>query len=45
MAFPRTDTDVVVMALYAYHYFNLDELWIDFGCGKNQRYYPIHEYI
>ena len=22
----------------------LDELWIDIGCGNNQRYYPIHEY-
>ena len=39
-----TNTDVVVIALYAYQYLNLDELWIDIGRGKNQRYYPIHEY-
>ena len=39
-----TDTDVVVIALYAYHCLNVDELWIDFGRGQNQRYYPIHEY-
>ena len=39
-----TDTDVVVIALYAYQYLNLDELWIDFGRCTNQRYYPIHVY-
>ena len=38
------DTDVVVLALC--HFFNLDlqELLIEIGIGKNQRWLPIHLY-
>ena len=37
-----TDTDVIVIALYAFRYLNLDELWVNFGHGQHQRWYPIH---
>ena len=40
-----TDTDVIVIALYAFRYLNLDELWVNFGHGQYQRWYPIHIYI
>ena len=38
------DTDVVVIALY--HFFSLDinELWIEFGVGKNRKFQPIHQH-
>ena len=38
------DTDVVVISLYHFFSLDLDELWIDFGVGKNRKYLPIHEY-
>ena len=36
------DTDVVVLAVSMYAELNLNELWIEFGSGQNQVYYPIH---
>ena len=38
------DTDIVVIAIALYDGFDLDELWIEFGTGINQRWLPIHEY-
>ena len=38
------DTDVVTIALFAFHSLNLSELWIEFGTGKNRRWLPIHIY-
>ena len=37
------DTDVIVICLYHFHSFNLQELWVKFGVGKNRRYFPIHQ--
>ena len=31
------DTDVVVIALYAFWYLEIEQLWVEFGQGKNQR--------
>jgi len=39
------DTDVVVIALYHFFSFNIDELWIEFGVGKNGRYSTYYIYI
>ena len=37
------DTDVVVIAISQFWLLNLDELWIEFGSGKDQMMYPIHQ--
>ena len=38
------DTDVVVISLYHFFSLNLEELWIEFGTGRNKRYFPIHQF-
>ena len=38
------DSDVIVIALYAYWFLDLTELWVEFGCGKDRRWRPIHHY-
>jgi hypothetical protein len=38
------DTDVVVIAVTLFKDLGLEELWIEFGTGVNQRWLPIHEY-
>ena len=37
------ETDVVVLAVASAQRFNITELWIAFGAGKNFRYLPAHE--
>jgi len=38
------DTDVVVIGICLYGSIaGVEELWIDFGVGKNRRYYPIQD--
>jgi len=37
------DTDVVVISLYHFFSMDLEELWIEFGTGRNKRYFPIHQ--
>ena len=37
------DTDVIVIAMAMFPRLNLEELWIEFGSGKNKSYYPIHQ--
>ena len=37
------ETDVVVLAVTSAQRFNITELWIAFGAGKNFRYLPAHE--
>ena len=38
------DSDVVVIAVYAYSRIaDSNELWIDFGVGRNRKYIPIHD--
>ena len=36
------DTDVVAVAIAAFHHLVVSELWIAFGVGKHLRYLPIH---
>ena len=38
------DTDVVVIALFVFCSLNVQELWIEFGSGKNKKWLPIHQY-
>ena len=38
------DTDVVVIALYAFWDLDLEELWIEFDRGKNRKSLPVHAY-
>ena len=38
------DTDVVIIALALFSELNLEELWIEFGNGKDRRWLPIHKY-
>ena len=35
------DTDVVVIAVASFQYFDLKELWVAFGVGKHYRYIPV----
>ena len=38
------DSDVVVIALFAYWHLDVDELWVEFGIGKDRKWLPIHAY-
>ena len=38
------DTDVVVIACYIFFDLDVDELWIEYGTGKNKKWIPIHVY-
>ena len=39
------DTDVVVIALYAYSDLNVTELSIEFGIRKDGRWLPVHSCV
>ena len=34
--------DVVILAVALFPELNLNEVWIDFGSGQNQSYFPVH---
>lgn len=36
------DSDVVVIAVAAYHLLDVDELWVAIGTGDKYRYMPVH---
>lgn len=36
------DTDVVVIALYAFHSLNNAEVWVEFSTGVQKKWVPIH---
>ena len=38
------DIDVIIIALYSFWFLDFEELWIEFGCGKNRKWIPIHLY-
>ena len=38
------DTDVLVLAVSFFHELNIDELWVEFGVGRNRRWFPVHKY-
>ena len=38
-------TDIVVIILYIFCDLKIDQLWIEYGCGKNRRWLPIHNYV
>ena len=39
------NTDVLILSISILHKLkdHLEELWIDFGIGKNRRFFPVHE--
>lgn len=37
------DSDIVIIALHAFFTLNLDQLWVDYGVGKNRRFLAIHD--
>ena len=41
------DTDVLILSIYIFHKlkYHLEELWIDFGIGKNRRFFLFMKYI
>ena len=41
----RALTDVLMLSISLFDNLQLDELWIDFGSGKQRCYLPIHEMI
>ena len=38
------DPDVVVISLYHFFSLDLEDLWIEFGTGRNERYFSIHQF-
>ena len=38
-------TYIVVIALYIFCDLKVDQLWIEYGCGKNHRCLPIHNHV
>ena len=44
MVIRTVDTDVMVLAVSVYELLQeMEELWVDFGAGKNRKFFPIHE--
>ena len=39
------DTDVLLLSISLYDDLDLDQLWIDFGSGKQRCFLPIHEMV
>ena len=39
------DTDIIAIALYIFCDLKTDQLWIEYGCGKNHWWLPIHNYV
>ena len=39
------DTDIVVIACYIFCNLKIDQLWIEYGSGKNRRWLPGHNYV
>ena len=45
MVIRTVDTDVLVLAVSVYEQLQeeTEELWVDFGAGKNRKFFPIHK--
>ena len=45
MVLRTVDTDVLVLAVLVYEQLQveMEEPWVDFGAGKNRKFFPIHE--
>ena len=39
------DTGIVVIALHIFCDLKIEQLWIEYGCGKNHQWLPIHNYV
>ena len=39
------DTDVFLLSISLYDDLNLEQLWIDFGSGKQRCFLPIHDMV
>ena len=39
------DTDVLLLAIFTFDNLQsfVEELWLDFGAGKNIKFYPVHD--
>ena len=37
--------DIVVISFYIFCDLKIDQLWIEYGCGKNGRFLPVHNYV
>jgi hypothetical protein len=37
------DSDELIISLFCFHTKSLDELWVDFGVGRHERYISVHE--
>ena len=37
------DTDILVIATAHFSSLGVDELWVDFGTGKDIEFYPVHK--
>ena len=39
------DTEVLVLAISTFNKLSsfVEELWLDFGAGKNRKFYPVHD--
>ena len=44
VAIRTVDTDVLILAVSYFHELNINELWVEFGVGRNRRWLPVHEY-
>ena len=45
IAIRTVDTDVLVLAISAFSHLEdmVEELWVDFGTGKNRSFFPVHQ--
>ena len=45
MVIRTVETDVLVLAVSVYEHLQkeMEELWVDFGAGKNRKFFPIHK--
>ena len=45
MVIRTVDTDVLVLAVLVYEQLQveMEEPWVDFGAGKNRKFFPVHE--
>ena len=44
VAIKTVDTDTIIIATSLFRQLHLEQLWIEFGTGKDKRWLPIHDY-
>ena len=43
LAIRTVDTDVLIMSIGLFSNIGAEELWVDFGAGKDRRFFAVHE--